>query len=327
MKKQINWGILGAGRIADKFCTALVSTPRACLYAVASRDIKKGKAFANKFNASVYYDNYLSLVNDPNIDVIYIATPHVFHFEQALLCLQHNKSVLCEKPMTMSFSQTQELIKLAQKNNLFLMEGMWTACMPFIQKIKEIVAEDIIGSVQYVQADFGFSTPFDADSRLFNKALGGGSILDVGVYPISLATLLLGKPSSIKSLSKLAHNGIDEYANIILQYTNDATAQLFSAVTVQTPIEANIIGTKGKIRVDSPWYMATDFIVTLHDGTSKSYSIPHPTNGFEYEIMEVMHCLENNLTESALVPHQQTLIVSQVMDELLKQAGVDYTIP
>ena len=327
MKKQINWGVLGAGRIADKFCTALVSVPQASLHAVASRGVQKGKAFANKFKASVYYDNYVSLVNDPNIDVIYIATPHPFHYEQALLCLHHNKPVLCEKPMTIRFSQTQELIKLAQKNNLFLMEGMWTACMPFIQKIKEIIAEDVIGSVQYIQADFGFSTPFDAESRLFNKALGGGSILDVGVYPISLATLLLGAPSSVKSFSKLASTGIDEYANIILQYPNNATAHLFSAVTVQTLIEANIIGTKGKIKVESPWYMATDFSVILNDGTSKTYSIPHPTNGLEYEIIEVINCLQNNLTESTLVPHQQTLIVSQIMDELLKQAGVDYTIP
>jgi len=327
MKKQYNWGILGAGRIADKFCTALIDTPRASLYAVASRNLESGKAFANKFKATVYYDNYLDLVSDPNVDVIYIATPHVFHYEQTLLCLNYNKPVLCEKPMSISFQQTQAMISLAQKKNLFLMEAMWTACMPFIQKIKEIIGEGIIGSLQYIQADFGFSTPFDADSRLFNKALGGGSILDVGVYPISLATSLLGEPSSIKSVSALTETKVDAYSNSILQYPNGATAHLFSAVTTETPVEATIIGTQGRIQIDSPWYMATDFTVILNDGTSKSYSFPHQTNGFEYEIIEVMNCLNKGILQSQLVPHQQTLTVSKIMDELLKQAGVDYTIP
>jgi len=326
MKKHYNWGILGAGRIADKFCTALVSTSRATLYAVASRNVETGKAFANKFNASVYYNNYLDLVTDPNVDVIYIATPHVFHYEQTLLCLNHNKPVLCEKPMSISFQQTQEMISIAQKNKLFLMEAMWTACMPFIKKIKEIIDENIIGSVQYVQADFGFSTPFDASSRLFNKALGGCSILDVGVYPISLATLLLDEPSSIKSVSSLTDTEVDAYSNVILQYPNGSTAHLFSAVTTETPVEATIIGTKGRIKIDFPWYMATDFSVILNDGTSKSYSFPHQTNGFEYEIIEVMNCLDNGLLQSPLVPFQQTITVSKIMDELLKQAGVDYTI-
>ena len=324
MKKQYNWGILGAGRIADKFCTALVNTPQATLYAVASRNVETGKAFSNKFNAAVYYDNYIDLVSDPNVDVIYIATPHVFHYEQTLLCLQNNKPVLCEKPMSISFQQTQEMISLAQKNNLFLMEALWTACMPFIKKIKEIIAADIIGSIQYVQADFGFSTPFDASSRLFNKALGGGSILDVGVYPISLATLLLGEPSSIKSVSSLTDTKVDAYSNTILQYPNGETAHLFSAITTETLIEATIIGTKGRIKIDSPWYMATDFSVVLNDSTSKSFSFPHKTNGFEYEIIEVMNCLNNGLLQSPLVSHQQTITVSKIMDELLKQAGVDY---
>ena len=324
MEKQINWGILGAGRIAEKFCTALVTAPGNSLYAVASQNEESGKGFAIKFKSIKFYNNYLSLVNDPDIDVVYIATPHVFHYEQTLLCLNHNKHVLCEKPMSISSFQTQEMIKLAQKNNLFLMEAMWTNCMPFITKIKEIIAEDIIGSIQYIQADFGFSTPFDADSRLFNKSLGGGSILDVGVYPISLATLLLGEPSGIQSFSKLSSTGVDEYANIILQYPHGATAHLFSAVTTQTPTEATIIGTKGTIKVNSPWYMATDFTIVLNDGTSKSYSFPHLANGFEYEIMEVMNCLKSGLTQSKLVSHQQTIIVSKIMDKLLNQAGVNY---
>jgi len=322
--KQIRWGILGAGRIADKFCTALISTPNAILHAVASRNISSGKPFSEKFSAVKYYNKYQDLVSDPHVDIIYIATPHIFHYEQVKLCLENNKPVLCEKPIGVSYLQTQQMIDLAIEKKLFLMEGMWTACMPFIKKIKEIIDEGLIGTIANVQADLGFTAPNDPEDRLLNKALAGGSILDVGVYPISLATLLLGQPDVVKSVSTLTDTGVDAYSNIILQYPNGATAQLLSSLTFETPKEVVIMGTKGLIKVESPWYMATDFTVILEDGTEKTFHIPHPNNGFEYEIIEVMDCLNNKLLESQLVPHAQTLIVSKIMDELLFQAGVIY---
>ncbi len=325
--EKIRWGILGAGRIANKFCTALVSTPGAVLYAVASRNVTSGKPFSIKYSAVKYYDNYLELVSDPNVDIIYIATPHIFHYEQVRLCLENNKSVLCEKPIGVSYLQTQQMIELATQKKLFLMEGMWTACMPFIKKIKEIIQDGIIGTIANVQADLGFTAQNNPEDRLLNKALAGGSILDVGVYPISLATLLLGRPSAIKSVSALTETGVDAYSNIILQYPNGATAQLLSSLIFETPKEVVIMGTKGLIRVDSPWYMATDFSVQLEDGTEKTYHLPHPNNGFEFEISEVMNCLKDKLLESVLVPHSQTLIVSEIMDELLFQASVNYDEP
>ena len=322
--KQIRWGILGAGRIADKFCTALVSTPRAILYAVASRNTISGKPFSEKFSSVKFYDNYLDLVSDPNVDIVYIATPHIFHYEQVKLCLEHNKPVLCEKPIGVSFLQTQKMIELAIEKKLFLMEGMWTACMPVIKKIQEIIAEGLIGTISNVQADIGFTAPNNPVDRLLNKDLAGGSILDVGVYPISLATLLLGEPSVIKSISALTETGVDAYSNIILQYPSGATAQLLSSLTFETPKEVVIMGTKGLIKVDAPWFMATDFTVIFEDGSENTYSIPHPNNGFEYEIIEVMDCLIAEQLESHSVPHSQTLIVSKIMDELLLQAGVCY---
>jgi predicted dehydrogenase len=325
VQKQINWGILGAGRIANDFCTAVNFTEGSQVYAVASRNEETGKAFANKFNATVYYNNYLSLVNDPNVDVIYIATPHPFHYEQAKLCLQHNKPVLCEKPMCMNYQQTSELIELANSKNLFLMEAMWTACMPFMNMIIDIINAGLIGDIQYLHSSLCFTAPPNFDDRLYNNALGGGSILDVGVYVLSFATKLLGTPTSLKSIVTHTSTGVDATANMILEYTNGATAHLLSSIAITTPQECSIVGTKGRIYVKEPMYKATEFILTTDDGATKTYLMPHLCNGFEYEVKEVMNCLNNNLLQSTKVPHSQTLTVSRLMDEVLQQAGIKYT--
>ena len=324
MGKNYRWGILGAGRIADKFCTALNVVEGSEVYAIASRDAVKAKAYANKFNASRFYNNYDDLLKDENVDIIYIAIPHAFHYEQTMACLQHKKAVLCEKPMSLSYKKTAEMIHVAKENKLFLMEGMWTSCMPFIKKILSIIDDDIIGKPQYVSADFGFKATVDLESRLFNKALGGGSMMDIGIYPLFLATLIFGEPTLIKTISKLAVTGVDEYANIVLQYANGATAHLLSSTTFNTPIEAEIIGTKGRIKIKNPWFKATDFSVQLNDGGMQNYSIPHLSNGFEHEIKEVMRCLDNGLLESDKMPHRLSLSVSKAMEEILQQAGVVY---
>ncbi|MEO5892642.1 MAG: Gfo/Idh/MocA family oxidoreductase [Ferruginibacter sp.] len=327
MKKNYRWGILGAGRIAEKFCTALAFTEGSEVYAVASRDIENAKAYAAKYNATKFYSDYNDLINDREVDIIYIATPHAFHYGQTMLCLQNKKAVLCEKPMSLNYKHTSEMIATAIKNEVFFMEGLWTACMPFIDKIKSLIAEDMIGQPKYVTADFGFEAPLELDGRLFNKALGGGSILDIGIYPISFATLILGAPSEIKTISKLTQTGVDEYANIVMQYAGGATAHALSTISFNTPLEAEIIGTKGSIRIENPWFKATDFSLTTGDGTRQNFSIPHLSNGFEHEIEEVMYCLDNGLLQSNKVPHDLTLSVSKIMDEVLHQAGVVYDPP
>lgn len=326
MKKNYRFGILGAGRIADKFCTALSYVEGAEVYAVASRDIEKAQQYAEKYNASVYYDNYDALRKDENIDIIYIAIPHALHYEQAMACIQQKKPVLCEKPMTLNLHQTAALINAAAENKVFLMEGIWTACMPFIERIKDLIESDIIGEIRYVSADFCFQAPLDFEGRLYDKALGGGSLMDVGIYPLSFATLFLGKPEAVKIVSKLSATGVDEFCNVILDYANGATAHLLSSITFNTAVEAAIIGSKGSIKVESPWFKATAFTVSLNDGEVKHYSIPHQSNGFEHEIMEVINCLDNNLLESNKVPHKFSLTVSQLMEDILTKAGVSYTV-
>jgi predicted dehydrogenase len=324
MNRNYRWGILGAGRIADKFCTAISFVEGSEVYAIASRDPEKAKAYAKKFNATRWYNNYADLVKDEQVDVIYIATPHPFHYEQTMLCLQHQKAVICEKPMSLSYRHTAEMLAAAVQHKVFLMEGMWTACMPFMDKIKAFIEEDIIGIPQYVTADFGFTAIKDAEGRLYNKALGGGSVLDIGVYTLSLATLILGEPSEIKVMSKLSETGVDEYANVVMQYANGATAHSLSALNFTTPVEAGIIGTKGSIQIQNPWFKATDFTLRLNDGTTQDFSIPHLCNGFEHEVKEVMNCLDNGLVQSKKVPHSLTLAVSKIMEEVLRQAGVVY---
>ncbi len=324
MNKNYRWGILGAGRIVAKFCEALCFVEGSEVYAVASRDIENAKAYATKYNTSRFYDNYDDLAKDENIDIIYIATPHPFHYEQTMHCLANNKAVLCEKPMSLTHKQTSEMIAFAEEKKLFLMEGMWTACMPFMDKIRSLIEEDFIGKPQYVSADFCFDAPQDMEGRLYNKSLGGGSILDVGIYPVSFATLILGEPSIIKSVAKIASTGVDVYANMVLQYAEGQTAHLLSGITFNSRIEAEIIGTKGSIKIKNPWFKATDFSVQLTDAVAEYFSIPHLCNGFEHEIKEVMNCLDNALLQSSKVPHHLTLSVSKILDEVLKQSGVIY---
>ena len=324
MNKNYRWGILGAGRIAEKFCTALNFVEGAEVYAIASRDEEKGRSYAERHNAQRYYNSYEDLLQDKNVDIVYIATPHAFHYEQTMQCLQYKKPVLCEKPMSLSYGQTKAMIDQATVENVFFMEGMWTSCMPFIQKILSLIKDDVIGKPQYLSADFGFTAIPDEESRLYNKKLGGGSIMDIGIYPAFLSTLIFGDPISVKSFSKLSLTGVDEYANIILQYANGETAHLLSSIIFNTGIEAEIIGTKGSIKIKNPWFKATDFSVHLTDGKVEDFSFPHLSNGFEHEIKEVMHCLDNGLLQSEKMPHRLTLSVSRILDELLGQAGVSY---
>lgn len=325
-KKTYRWGILGAGRIAEKFATALLATERAEVYAVASRELSRARDFATKYQAARFYNEYEQLVTDPEVDIIYIATPHAFHCEQALLCLKNKKAVLCEKPMALNYEQAAKMVSAAHIYQVFLMEGMWSRFMPAINKAKELIDSGIIGNLQYINCDFGFAAPFEPQGRLYNKALGGGSILDVGVYAIFLATFFLGGPSSIQSNSKLTVTGVDEYSNMILQYPGGQTAHLFTSITTQTKIAATIIGTKGRMELPAPWYKTTDLTLQLLSGDIQNFHFPHDSNGFEHEIREVTDCLDQGLIECPAMPLDFTLSISKIMDTLLQQAGVRYNI-
>jgi predicted dehydrogenase len=326
MERSYRWGILGAGNIAGKFASALNYTERAEVYAVASREADKAKQFADKYGAAHSYGNYQELAEDPDVDIIYIATPHSFHEDQAILCLRNRKPVLCEKPMALNSKQVNSMVDAAHANKTFLMEGMWSRFMPAINKMLELIEAGVIGPVRYVRADFGFPAPYNLEGRLYNIKLGGGSLLDVGIYPLFLTTLLLGAPSTIRSLAKLAVTGADEYCNMLFQYPEGEIANIFSSITIKTSLTAEIAGTKGRIYLQPPFYKTNTLTLELNEGDSQNFSFPHEHNGFEYEIRQATACLDKGLLESPLIPHSFSLQMARVMDTVMEQCGIVYSV-
>jgi len=326
MARTINWGIIGPGKIANSFASSFHSVPDAKLYAVASRDREKARSFAKLYNIQKSYDSYDALANDPDIDVVYVATPHAYHREQTLLCLHNKKAVLCEKPLTLNHNDALEMIEAAKKNNVFFMEAMWSRFFPTTIKTLKLIHEGAIGEVKYLRADFGFKSPTkDPKSRLFDLALGGGALLDVGVYPLFLALLILGKPDAIRSFATLADTGADETTNAIFHYKNGAIANILSSIVVDTPKDAEIIGTNGTITIHSPWHKASS--VTLKIGNDETrFDFPYDGTGFEYQIQEVMRCLHNNKKESDLMPFELSLKMAEVSDEIRRQCNINYSL-
>jgi predicted dehydrogenase len=322
--KNYRWGIIGPGKIAAKFAVALPLAGRASLGAVASRDEDRAKEFAGKSGAARYYTRYEELAADPDIDAVYIATPHGFHAEHAILCLQHGKAVLCEKPMALSALQVQRMIEAARNNKAFLMEAMWTRFLPVIEKVLELIRNGQLGTVKYVRGDFGFYAPFNPSGRLYDLRLGGGSLLDIGIYPLFLCLLLLGEPDSIHAAAHLSPTGSDETCQAILQYRDGRSAMISSTLACQTSITAEIAGTEGMIQMPTPWYKNDKFTLLRPGEEAQIISVEPMVNGFEYQIREVTECLDKGLLESPLHSHADSLSLSRTMDAIRGQVGVKY---
>lgn len=324
MAKKWNWGIIAPGRIAEKFASDLKLVDGANLYAVASRSLFKAQAFANKFNAEIAYESYEELAKDPNVDIVYIASPHTFHFEHSLLCLQNGKHVLCEKPMGMNAAQVNELKRVASGRKKFLMEALWTKFIPSFRKCYELVQEGHIGEVKYIQANFCFRAEYDTTKRLFNKELGGGSLLDIGIYPVFFALELAGKPNEILASAVIGQTGVDENCNIILKYNQQGvTASLSSSFLVNAPSEALIAGTKGYIRMYSKWHEPTSLDAVI-DGQIHHYAFDEQGFGYQYEIEEVIRCLNRGELQSAEYPLSKSLLLHQTLDRVRQQIGLEY---
>ncbi len=326
MNKTTRWGIIGPGKIAEKFARALALVPGAELYGVASRQEAKARDFAERHGATKWFNSYEALIADTAIDVVYIATPHTFHFTYAMQCLQQQKPVLCEKPMSVNYESTLQLVKTAREHHTFLMEAMWTRFLPTIRKTIELVNDGVIGQIKWIHADFGFALAFDAGSRIYDKQLGGGSLLDVGVYPLFLALQLLGKPDQIQSAVHLTATGIDESTTAILSYNSGQTATIHSSVVSQTPIEATISGTAGTITLSRPWYKGNRVEIRKNDIVTDVYELPFGNNGFEFQIMEAQDCLAGGKTESDLMPLDFSLLMSETVQQICDAAGIGYQV-
>lgn len=322
--KKTTWGIIGPGKIANKFANALKMVEGARLGAIASRDAARGREFALHHGVASVYEDYALLAADPGIDAIYVATPHGFHAEHSILCLRHGKAVLCEKPLALNAREVSEMIAASREHNVFLMEAMWTRFVPLMRSIMELVASGHIGVIKYIRADFGFFAAFDPNGRLFNIRLGGGSLLDIGIYPLFLCVQLLGEPDTLTAYGRLSPTGSDETCHAVLGFANGATAIASSTLACQTSLRAEIAGTEGMIRIDSSWYKNHRYEWNRTGEAATTVELEPLVNGFEYQISEVMSCLDKGLIESPSLPHSFSLMMARTMDAIRAQIGVRY---
>lgn len=327
MSKSINWGILGTGRIAKKFAADLKLVANANLIAVGSRNKESADSFAKQFDITFSHESYESLMENKEVDVIYIATPHVFHYENTLLCLKYKKAVLCEKPFAMNKRQVVEMIETARAQDVFLMEALWTKFLPHYKKIMELIANETIGKVISVQANFGFKLEPSSASRLSDASLGGGTLLDIGIYNIFLALSIFGKPDDIKAVAKLSANGIDEQCSILFSYRNGATAQLFSTFNATIPVEANIFGTNGNIKLTNRFYEPSSIVQLSTDGKNGyiDQSVEKESGvGYFFEATHVTECLLQNRKESSVMRFEDSLLLVETIDRIRELIGLKY---
>ena len=321
-----NWGIIGPGNVAIEFANdlKLIAAIPQQLKAVLSHTAASGDNFSKKFPVENVFTD-LNKFLGAGLDAVYIATPHTLHHQFAMACLKHKIAVLCEKPITINACQLEELIKVAQDQNVFLMEGLWTRFLPSIRKVLDLLQEDKIGKITSVRANMNFRAPQDKNNRYFNPNLGGGSLLDLGVYPVFLATLLLGKPHSIKTTAIVSEEGIDQACSILLNYDNDQYAVLESSLITQSEMEAEIAGEKGRIKIKSPWTETpSGILLEIYDGVKTEFPCTWEGKGFQFEIAEVVQCIGQKRIESPHMPHSLSLQMMQIMDEARKQVNVKY---
>ncbi len=326
MQRTFHWGIIGPGRIARKFADDLRLLPNAKLHAVASTDPGRARAFADEYGADFAYGRYEDIAHCPDLDVVYVATPHVLHHHCALLCLNRGMSVLCEKPFAMNAVQAREMIDAARKNDVFLMEALWTFFIPAVEKALELIHSGAIGTVHTVKSDFGFTTPFNPTSRLFDKKLGGGSLLDIGIYPALLALKIFGQPASedIQATATFGPSGVDESCVFTFRYPGNRLAMGHSTLVANTPVEAWIYGSEGSIYLSPRFHHAQQITLTRYNGAKEVFDLPYPGWGYQFEADHVQDCLDAGKRESDRVPLDFTLGLAETLDAVRGKIGLEY---
>ncbi|MFC4104524.1 Gfo/Idh/MocA family protein [Micromonospora zhanjiangensis] len=324
-RRPTRWGILATGGIAATFVRDLRLVPDAEVVAVGSRAEGTARAFADRHGVPRAYGSWEALAADPDVDVVYVATPHAAHHDAAMTCLRAGRAVLVEKPLTLDRASSAELIDAAHSRGLFLMEAMWMRCDPLVLRARDLVRSGEIGELTSVQADFGLAGPFPAGHRLVDRALGGGALLDLGIYPITLAHLLLGPPDEIRSWAKLSLGGVDENTGVVLGYDSGAIATLSCGLVGRTPTVATLTGTRGRIELPAPFIRPGQLVVHRLDADAPTV-LPGELvgSGYQHEAAEVQRCLAAGLLESPLVPHRATLEVMALLDAIRAQIGVSY---
>jgi predicted dehydrogenase len=329
MEKPIRWGIIGLGKIARKFADDLRLLPGAQLHAVASTSLHRAQEFAAEYGAPHAYGRYEDIVHCPELDIVYVATPHVLHCENALLCLENGLPVLCEKPFAMNSGEARRMVAAARRNRVFLMEALWSRFIPAVDHALQLVSEGAIGSPHTVQSDFGFKLPFDPHSRIYDKALGGGSLLDIGIYPALLSLFVFGKPEAedILAAATFTRTEVDESCAFMFRYPHNKLAIGHSTVAAITPVEARIFGSEGTIYLHSRWHQTKKLTVSKYEGREeikRDIDLPYEGWGYSYEAAHVMECLRQQRLESDLVPLDFTLDLVETLDTIREKIGLVY---
>jgi len=324
MKRTIRWGILGTGWIANEFAQGLVQLSDAELVAVGSRTIESAQRFGERYGVPHRHASYEAVVNDAAVDVIYVATPNPLHKEHVLLCLGSGKPVLCEKPFALNSREAEAMIQVAREKRLFLMEAMWSRFFPLMAKVRSLLADGAIGDVQMLAADLGIHFGFDPSDRRYALDLGGGALLDLGVYLVSLASMIMGAPAEIATQAHLGETGVDEQAGIVLRYDQGRLSTLYTSIRADSPVEAIIMGTRGQIRLHSWWIRPDTLTLRVTDQETTTIEMPFEGNGYQFEAAAVMACLRANRLESDVMSLDETLSIMRTLDTIRAQWGLKY---
>ena len=324
MGKEYHWAVLGCGKIARKFVQDLKLLPHVKLYATAARSLERAQDFADELGFEKAYGSYIEMVRDPKVDIVYVATPHTHHHEHALLCLNHKKATLCEKAFAINSREVKEMIACAQANNTFLMEAFWTRFQPSFLKAMEIIDSGQLGKLKMVRSDFAFNAEKDPNKRLYNIELGGGSLLDIGIYPVFASLIALGKPTEIKTLAQFSFTGSEESIIMSFKYSDGVMASLVSSFASHSSIQTEYWCEKGYLRLNKRWFSPTQ-ITLWENGTDAEQQIAvakNQGNGYQFEAAHVMKCLDEGKKESDMMPLQTSLDMIEILDQVRQDAGI-----
>ena len=319
MSEPLRWGVIGTGGIAATFAADLELTDSGVVVAVGSRRMDSADRFGERFGVPNRHASYEELVVDPDVDVVYVATPHPSHHANALLALRAGKPVLVEKAFTMNAEEARDLVAGARAEGLFLMEAMWTRFLPHIAQIRGLLENGVLGEIVTVTADHGQWFAEDPAFRMFAPELGGGALLDLGVYPVSFASMVLGEPERIVSVVSPAFTGVDGQTSMVFSYATGAQAVLTCTLSAKSPTRAAIVGTEARIEIDGDFYAPSPFTLISRGGEQTRFEEPHEGRGLRHEADEVARCLREGLLESPLMPLDETISIMATMDSVLAQ--------
>jgi predicted dehydrogenase len=322
-QSRVRWGILATGNIARQFAQDLMLTPGAELSAVGSRRLDAAQAFAGEFGGATAHGSYEELVADADVDAVYVATPHSMHLDNARIAFEAGKHVLCEKPVTLDVADAEQMVALARQHDRFLMEAMWTACHPVVLALRDGLASGRFGEPHHLRAELGNRFEGPADGRIFSPALGASAMLDVGIYPLTFAHLMLGEAEELTALAELSPLGYDVDVSMTGRYPGGVLATMAASMTSWLSRTASITTDLGRIDIPDSFHHPAyaEFIPIDGDPVRIEGAEPVIGRGYGNEIAEVGRCLREGLLESPLVPHAQTLLIMRQMEDLLRQVG------